>query len=50
MTLTLDNLDAKYHELFDLLGPRKAQVVAFKEYIERETSWLTSPADRKSVV
>jgi hypothetical protein len=44
MTLTLDNLDTKYRELFDLLGSRKAQVLAFKEYIERETSWLTSPA------
>ncbi len=33
MTLTLDNLDARYHELFDLLGPRKAQVLAFTEFI-----------------
>jgi hypothetical protein len=47
MALTLDTLDAKYHELFDLLGPRKAQVLAFKEYIERETSWLTSPASTR---
>jgi hypothetical protein len=47
MTLTLDNLDAKYHELFELLGPRKAQVLAFKEFIERETSWLTSPASTR---
>ena len=47
MALTLDTLDAKHHELFDLLGPRKAQVVAFKEYIERETSWLTSPASTR---
>ena len=44
MTLTLDNLDARYHALFELLGPRKAQVLAFKDYIERETSWLTAPA------
>jgi hypothetical protein len=47
MTLTLDNLDAKYHELFELLGPRKAQVLAFKEFIERETRWLTSPASTR---
>ncbi len=44
MTLTLDNLDAMYGALFDLLGPRKPQVLAFKDFIERETSWLTSPA------
>lgn len=47
MTLTLDTLDAKYRELFDLLGPRKAQVLAFRDYIERETSWLTSPASTR---
>ena len=47
MTLTLDNLDAMYHELFELLGPRKAQVLAFKDFIERETSWLTSPASTR---
>lgn len=47
MTLTLDNLDARYHELFELLGPRKAQVLAFKDFIERETSWLTSPASTR---
>ena len=47
MTLTLDNLDAKYRELFELLGPRKAQVLAFRDYIERETSWLTSPASTR---
>ena len=47
MTLTLDNLDARYHALFELLGPRKPQVLAFKDYIERETSWLTSPASTR---
>ena len=47
MTLTLDNLDARYHALFELLGPRKAQVLAFKDYIERETSWLTAPASTR---
>ncbi len=47
MTLTLDNLDARYHALFELLGPRKPQVLAFKDFIERETSWLTSPASTR---
>ncbi len=47
MTLTLDNLEAKYNALFELLGSRKAQVLAFKDYIERETSWLTSPASTR---
>ena len=45
--LTLDNLGSKYNELFELLGPRKAQVLAFRDYIERETSWLTSPASTR---
>ena len=45
--LSLENLDAKYAELFALLGDRKAQVLAFKDYIERETSWLTSPASTR---
>ena len=45
--LSLDNLDAKYGELFELLGERKAQVLAFRDYIERETSWLASPASTR---
>jgi len=45
--LTLDNLDAKYGELFAFLGERTSQVLAFKDYIERETSWLTSPASTR---
>ena len=45
--LSLDNLDAKYSELFELLGERKAQALALKDYIERETSWLTSPASTR---
>ena len=47
MRLTLDDLDTKYRELFELLGPRRAQVLAFREYIERETSWLTAPASTR---
>jgi hypothetical protein len=47
MALTFDNLNAKYSDLFELLGVRKAQVLAFKEFIERETSWLTSPASTR---
>ena len=46
-SLTLDNLEAEYEALFELLGPRKAQVLAFKDYIERETSWLTAPASTR---
>ena len=47
MTVTFDNLDAKYGELFELLGERKAQVLAFRDFVERETSWLTSPASTR---
>jgi hypothetical protein len=47
VTLVLDNLETKYNELFELLGPRKEQVLAFKDFIERETSWLTSPASTR---
>jgi hypothetical protein len=45
--VTFDNLDASYQGLFEFLGPRKAQILAFKDYIERETSWLTSPASTR---
>lgn len=47
MLLTLDNLDKKYNELFELLEERKEQVIKFKEFIEQETSWLTSPASTR---
>ncbi len=47
MLLTLENLDNKYNELFELLGERKEQVIKFKEFIEQETSWLTSPASTR---
>jgi hypothetical protein len=43
----LDNLEAKYAALFELLGSRRVQVLAFRDYIERETSWLTSPASTR---
>lgn len=47
MTITLDNLEIKYNELFELLEDRKQQIIKFKEYIESETSWLTSPASTR---
>ena len=47
MMLTLDNLETKYNELFELLEERKQQIIEFKEYVERETSWLTSPASTR---
>jgi hypothetical protein len=47
MTITLDNLEIQYNELFELLEDRKQQVIKFKEYIESETSWLTSPASTR---
>jgi len=47
VTLTLENLDAKYDGLFEMLGPRRSQVMAFKDFIERETSWLTAPASTR---
>ncbi len=47
MLVTLDTLEEKYLALFDLLRERKEQVMKFKEFIEKETSWLTSPASTK---
>ena len=47
MSLTWDNLEGKYNALFELIGERKQQITKFKEYIERETSWLTSPASTR---
>ncbi len=47
MALTLDNLDNNYNDLFEILTDRKEQVLEFKEFIEKETSWLTSPASTR---
>ena len=45
--LTLQNLQEKYNNLFDLLGERKEQVQEFREFLEKETTWLTSPASTR---
>lgn len=47
MLLTMEDLDNKYNDLFELLGERKEQVIKFREFIEQETSWLTSPASTR---
>lgn len=47
MDITLDNLKNNYNDLFELLADRKEQVLKFKEFIEKETSWLTSPASTR---
>lgn len=47
MLVTLDTLEKKYLALFDLLRERKEQVMKFKEFIEKETCWLTSPASTR---
>ena len=47
MVTTLDELETKYNALFDILGERRDQVMAFKEFLEKETSWLTSPASTR---
>lgn len=47
MKLSLDNLTEKYEELFELLSERKEQVIQFRRFIEKETSWLTSPASTR---
>lgn len=47
MELSLDNLEKKYDALFELLKERKEQVMQFRKFIERETSWLTSPASTR---
>ena len=47
MVTTLDELDKRYSALFDMLDERKDQVMAFKEFLEKNTSWLTSPASTR---
>ena len=47
MVTTLDQLETKYNALFDMLEKRKDQVMAFKGFLEKETSWLTSPASTR---
>ena len=47
MVTTLDQLETKYNALFDMLGERRDQVMVFKEFLEKETAWLTSPASTR---
>ena len=47
MVTTLDQLETKYNALFDMLEERRDQVMAFKEFLEEETAWLTSPASTR---
>ena len=47
MTLGLDNIENNYSALFELISERKEQVLEFKDFIEKETSWLTSPASTR---
>jgi hypothetical protein len=47
MVTTLDELETKYNTLFDMLDKRRDQVIAFKEFLEKETAWLTSPASTR---
>ena len=47
MVTTLDGLETKYNALFDMLDERKDQVMEFKDFIEKDTSWLTSPASTR---
>lgn len=47
MKITFDNLEDNYAALFELLDGRKEQIIKFKEFIEKETSWLTSPASTR---
>lgn len=47
MKLSFDNLTEKYEELFELLSERKEQVMQFRRFIEKDTSWLTSPASTR---
>lgn len=45
--ITFDNLQAKYSALYDLLTDRKVAVLKFRDFLEKETSWLTSPASTR---
>ena len=47
MPINLENLETKYHALFEKLDNRKQQVMKFKSFLENETSWLTSPASTR---
>jgi 23S rRNA maturation-related 3'-5' exoribonuclease YhaM len=47
MVLTLDDLDRRYAELFELLSGRREQVMRFTQFLERETCWPTAPASTR---
>jgi hypothetical protein len=41
------DIEKKYNALFDRLLDRREQILQFKSYLEKETSWLTSPASTR---
>jgi hypothetical protein len=43
----LDTLTERYHKLLDLVVARRGEVAKFVEFLEKETSWLTSPASTR---
>jgi hypothetical protein len=43
----LDTLTERYHKLLDLVAARRGEVAKFVEFLEKETSWLTSPASTR---
>lgn len=45
--LNIDSVKEKYELLFEKLANRKDQVIKFKAFLEKETSWLTSPASTR---
>jgi hypothetical protein len=47
MSVSIDIVKEKYERLFERLSERKKQVLDFKAFLEKETSWLTSPASTR---
>jgi hypothetical protein len=47
MTSDFPNIEKKYIALFDRLSSRRDAILQFKSFLEKETTWLTSPASTR---
>jgi hypothetical protein len=47
MTVNLSDMESKYNTLFSRLLSRRDQILQFKSFLEKETTWLTSPASTR---
>ena len=47
MLTDFPRIESRYNALFDRLPDRRDQILQFKSFLEKETSWLTAPASTR---